>query len=208
MSIIVLYSYFRSSCSWRVRLALQLKGLKYEYKAINLLKSEQTTEEYTTFNPLQSVPTLFIDDHKLCQSVAIIEYLEETRPTVSLLPKDPYKKALVRQIVQSIASDIQPVQNLRVLKKVGEDKKAEWAKYWIEYGLKGVEKTLSSTAGTYCVDDEISMADICLVPQVYNAIRYNVDMSQFPIISRINETLGKLPEFQMSHPDAQPDAQK
>ncbi len=108
-----------------------------------------------------------------------------------------------------------------MLKKVGEEKKTEWAKYWIEYGLNGkqrswvknltvaaVEKTLNGTAGTYCVGDEITVADICLVPQVYNAVRYNVDLSQFPIINRINETLNKLPEFQAAHPDAQPDAPK
>jgi len=208
MSNIVLYSYWRSSCSWRVRLALQLKGLKYEYKAVNLLKSEQTMEEYTAMNPIQSVPTLVIDGHTLSQSVAIIEYLEETRLNFPLLPKDPVKRALVRQIVQSVVADIQPVQNLRVLKKVGEDKKAEWAKYFIEFGFKAIEKTLNTTSGTYCVGDDITMADICLVPQVYNAGRFNVDMSQFPNIIRINETLSKLAEFQAAHPDSQPDAQK
>jgi maleylacetoacetate isomerase len=168
----LLYSYWRSSCSWRVRIALHFKGIPFEYCAVNLLKDEQKASDYTTMHPGALVPTLVIDNVVLTQSIAILEYLEERRPeSWRLLPQDALKRAQVRSIVQLISSDIQPVQNLRVLKYVGDEKKTEWARHWISVGLMAVEQLLTQTSGAFCVGDEVSLADVCLVPQIYNARR-------------------------------------
>jgi maleylacetoacetate isomerase len=210
-----LYSYWRSSCSWRVRIALELKNIKYDYVPVHLVKNEQMSQDYVKLNPSEEVPTLCIDGNVLTQSVSIVEYLEETRPEIPLLPKDVAKRAQVRAICDIISCGIQPVQNLRVLRKImgwyddadeKTKKKMEWGRYWIELGFKGLEKVLSSSAGRYCVGDNITMADLCLVPQVYNANRFKVDMSQFPIISRIDKTLSLNDAFKRAHPSAQPDA--
>ncbi|XP_025047957.1 maleylacetoacetate isomerase isoform X4 [Alligator sinensis] len=175
----VLYSYFRSSCSWRVRIALALKGITYDQVPVNLLKDGG-------------------------QQLAIIEYLEETRPNPRLLPQDQKKRAQVRMISDHIVSGIQPLQNLAVLQRVGE-KKLEWAQHYITNGFQALERILKNTAGRYCVGDEVSMADLCLVPQVYNAERYKVDLALYPTITRINKTLLELEAFQVSHPTKQPD---
>ncbi|XP_062502268.1 maleylacetoacetate isomerase-like [Corticium candelabrum] len=207
MSKPILYSYFRSSCSWRVRIALAIKGIEYEYRAISLIKDggQQKSDEFKKINDQCAVPALIIDGHTLAQSLAIIEYLDETRPSPSILPRDDsFKRAQVRRIADCIACDIQPIQNLGVLQYVG-DSKAEWGHHWIDRGFQALESMLSSTAGKYCVGDEVSMADLCLVPQVYNGNRFNVDMSKYPIISRINESLLELDAFQVSHPSRQPD---
>uniref|UniRef100_A0A7N4PMS4 maleylacetoacetate isomerase n=1 Tax=Sarcophilus harrisii TaxID=9305 RepID=A0A7N4PMS4_SARHA len=177
----VLYSYFRSSCSWRVRIALALKGIDYDILPISLIKDGG-------------------------QQLAIIEYLEETRPTpVRLLPQDPKKRAHVRMISDLIASGIQPLQNLSVLKKVGQETQLAWAQAVINSGFGALEHVLQSTAGKYCVGNEISMADLCLVPQVANAERFKVDLSSYPTINRINKTLLTMEAFQVSHPSRQPD---
>jgi len=192
----ILYSYWRSSCSWRVRIAMNLKEIPYDIKPISLIKSggEQHCNEYREVNPMEQVPALQIgelllkahfkrktsltppmhpspDGHTLIESVAIMHYLEETRPQRPLLPQDVHKRAKVREIVEIICSGIQPLQNLIVLIHVGEEKKKEWAQHWITRGFRAVEKALSTSAGKYCVGDEISMADCCLVPQVFNARR-------------------------------------
>ncbi|XP_012869472.1 PREDICTED: maleylacetoacetate isomerase [Dipodomys ordii] len=168
----ILYSYFRSSCSWRVRIALALKGINYETVPINLIKDggQQFSEEFEALNPMKQVPALKIDGIIIGQSLAIIEYLEETRPTPRLLPQDPKKKASVRMISDLISSGIQPLQNLSVLKQMG-DNPQPWAQKVIISGFDALEKILQSTAGKYCVGDEVSMADLCLVPQVANAER-------------------------------------
>ena len=204
-SIPVLYSYWRSSCSWRVRTALALKGIKYEYKAVHLVKNEQGDSDYAKLNPMKQVPTLIIDGLTLTQSVAIQEYLEETRPEgAKLLPQDAGERAIVRMLTEAINSGIQPIQNLPVLQYMGE-KKVEFAKHFITRGLRFFEKMLAIHSGKYCFKDAITMADTALVPQVYNAKRFNVDMSEFPIISRINEELLKHPAFIAAHPSQQPD---
>ncbi|KAG0210305.1 Glutathione S-transferase zeta-1 [Mortierella sp. GBA30] len=203
----VLYSYFRSSCSWRVRIALNLKKIDYEIRPINLLKGEQRTEEYLKIQPFGFVPA-YIDNktgQTLIQSVSILEYLDETHTSYPLLPKDPLERAKVRALVQAVAMDIQPVTNLRILKYVGDEKKAEWAKHFMAEGFKALEAMLEKTAGVYAFGDSITMADLALVPQVYNGVRFNVDMSAFPIISRINSTLSKIPEFKAAHPSQQVD---
>ncbi|KAF9158346.1 Glutathione S-transferase zeta-1, partial [Mortierella sp. AD010] len=169
----VLYSYFRSSCSWRVRIALNLKKIDYDVRPINLLKGEQRTEEYLKIQPFGFVPA-YIDNKTgktLVQSVSILEYIDETYSGVSLLPKDPIERATVRALVQAVAMDIQPVANLRILKYVGEEKKSEWAKHFITEGFKALEAMLEKTAGVYAFGDSVTMADLTIVPQVYNGVR-------------------------------------
>jgi len=203
---IVLYSYFRSSASWRVRIALAHKDIKYETKAVHLLKNggEQNTDEYKKLNPMSQLPSLCIDGITLTQSLPVMEYLEERNASPSLLPKDMAGKAKVRAISEIINSGTQPLQNLAVLQKVGEGKQ-EWAKFYITKGLLAVEAMLEKTAGIYCYGDEVTMADMCLVPQVYNAERFSCDMSQFPLIKKVHEGLIKLPAFIAADCFRQPD---
>ncbi|KAK6182941.1 hypothetical protein SNE40_010511 [Patella caerulea] len=203
----ILYSYFRSSCSWRVRIALAIKGVEYEYKAVHLVKDggEQHTEDFKSKNPMQQVPAFVVDDQTLVQSLPIIEYIEEVYPGPSLLPKDPIQRAKVRGLAEVINSGIQPLQNLTVLQYLNEDTKKDWAKHWIHNGFISLEKMLKETSGKYCFGDEVSMADVCLPPQVFNANRFQVDMNEFPVISRINEELSKIEAFRVAEPKRQPD---
>uniref|UniRef100_A0A8D0GY97 Maleylacetoacetate isomerase n=1 Tax=Sphenodon punctatus TaxID=8508 RepID=A0A8D0GY97_SPHPU len=202
----VLYSYFRSSCSWRVRIVLATKEIAYDQMPVNLVKDggQQLSAEFQAVNSMQQVPALKIDGVTLSQSMAIMQYLEETRPNPRLLPQDPKKRAQVRMISDHIVSGIQPLQNLSVLQKVGE-KKMEWAQHYISHGFQAVERILQQTAGCYCVGDQVSLADVCLVPQVYNAERYKVDLTPYPTIIKINKALLELEAFQVSHPSRQPD---
>ncbi|TMW63669.1 hypothetical protein Poli38472_002610 [Pythium oligandrum] len=214
----VLYNYWRSSCSWRVRIALTWKGVEYEYRPVDLYADggEHFKEEFTKVNPNQRVPALVIDGHAITQSAAILEYLEEAYPEKPLLPKDLIQRAQVRAICMIIGADIQPLQgNNAVMSKAVENVPAEeqdaqknaWGKHWVQRGFTGLEQELARTAGKFCVGDAITMADLFLEPQVYNAHRFGVDMTQFPIISRISAELSKVPEFQAAHPANQPDAQ-
>ncbi|XP_033180436.1 probable maleylacetoacetate isomerase 2 isoform X1 [Bombus impatiens] len=203
----VLYSYWRSSCSWRVRIALNLKEIPYDIKPVSLIKSggEQHSNEFREINPMEQVPALHIDNHTLIESLNILQYLEETRPHRPLMPADPVKRARVREICEVIASGIQPLQNLVVLIYVGEERKKEWAQHWITRGLTAVEKLLSSSAGKYCVGDEITLADCCLIPQIFNARRFLVDLRPFPTILRVDRHLENHPAFTAAHPNNQPD---
>jgi maleylacetoacetate isomerase len=203
----VLYSYWRSSCSWRVRIALNLKEIPYDIKPVSLIKAggEQHSNEFREINPMEQVPALQIDGATLVESLSILSYLEETRPQRPLLPPDVVKRAKVREICEVIASGIQPLQNLVVLIHVGEEKKNEWAQHWINRGFRAVEKLLSASAGKYCVGDEITLADCCLIPQVFNARRFHVDLRPFPIILRIDRELENHPAFRAAHPSNQPD---
>ena len=211
-SKVVLYGYWRSSCSWRVRIALNLKKIDFEYVAVPLLENAQSAPDYVEKNPSAEVPTLEIDGQNLAQSLAILEYLEETRPDqgARLLPTDPVKRAQARQIAMIIASNTQPLQNLRVLKKVGElggeAEKKKWANDVISRNFAALEKILAKTSGKYCVGDEVSIADLCLVPQLYGARRFDVDLSQFPLITKIESSLEVLDEFKRAHANVQPDA--
>ncbi|KAM6968834.1 maleylacetoacetate isomerase isoform 2-T2 [Tautogolabrus adspersus] len=202
----VLHGYFRSSCSWRVRIAFALKGIEYDQVPVNLIKDggQQRTQEYKTLNPMQQVPAVEIDGITLSQSLAVIQYLDETRPGARLLPTDPKRRAHVRVISDLIASGIQPLQNLYVIQKIGAEK-VQWSQHFIDRGFQALEPLLKQTAGKYCVGDEISMADICLVPQVFNAERFKVDMEQYPTIKRLNQTLLEIDAFKVSHPSNQPD---
>ncbi|MFH4977058.1 hypothetical protein AB6A40_003767 [Gnathostoma spinigerum] len=173
----ILYSYWRSSCSWRVRAALELKGIEYECKTINLVENDQVAKEYLRMNPVGYVPTFVHKNAVIFESLAILEYLEEAFPDrQALLPKDPIGRATVRAIALQIIAGIQPLQNLKVLKTINADyggpsARASWAIRWIERGFEGLEKHLEKTSGKYCYGDEITIADVCLVPQVYNAKR-------------------------------------
>ncbi|XP_054723896.1 maleylacetoacetate isomerase-like [Uloborus diversus] len=200
----ILYSYFRSSCSWRVRIALALKGIDYELKAVNLLTGEHLSPEFREINPQAEVPAFVHSGHVLGHSVAILEYLEEVEPAHPLLPKDPASRAAVRAIVDSIVAGIQPLQNMRVLKYL-ESNVTSWAKHWVEFGFESLERSLQKTHGLYCFGDEVTLADVCLVPQVFNGSRFDVDMKQFPLISEINNRLLQLKAFKTNHPFAQPD---
>ncbi|KAK7904703.1 hypothetical protein WMY93_017310 [Mugilogobius chulae] len=202
----VLHGYFRSSCSWRVRIAFALKDIEYDQIPVNLIKDggQQHTQQYKELNPMQQVPAVEIDGVTISQSLAIIQYIDETRPGTPLLPSDPKKRAQVRMISDLIASGIQPLQNLSVIQKIGAEK-VQWAQHFISRGFQALEPILRETAGKYCVGNEISMADICLVPQVYNAERFKVDIEQFPTIKRLNATLVEIDAFRISHPSCQLD---
>eukprot|EP00250_Pteridium_aquilinum_P015844 c22796_g1_i1 orf=56-706(+) len=206
---IKLYSYCRSSCSWRVRIALAYKGIPYEYKAINLAQGEQFNEDFRKLNAFCTVPVLEDNGFVVADSFAILEYLEEKYPEPSLFPADIKKKALVRQVVSHIAASIQPLQNLAVLKRIeaiaGPDERLKWAQHFIETGFKGLESLLVPKAGKFCFGDEFTMADIALAPQIGNAIRHQVDMTKFPLLQKINEALTTLPWMEDASPKNQPD---
>ncbi|KAJ2004371.1 Glutathione S-transferase zeta-1 [Coemansia thaxteri] len=201
----VLYTYARSTCSARVRIALNLKGIEYEPKPVNLVQGEQFAEAFVALNPSSMVPCLHIDGLQLVQSVAILEYLDESRPHNPLLPSDPQRRAQVRVIVGAICCDIQPLQNLRVLKTLPEDKRAAYARDIIARGLYVVERTLEQTAGLFCVGDEVTMADCCLIPQLWNARRFDVDLAPYPRIRAIEERASALDAFRRAHWSQQPD---
>lgn len=202
-----LYHYWRSSSSWRVRMALAFKGITPEYVPINLLANEQSHLEHLARNPSGLVPCLEVqkDDQTifLNESVAIIEWLDENFPEPKLLPTDSLDRAFVRELVQIINADTQPVQNFRVLQYVSPDQaeRAAWARHWIEVGFTALEKRLTQTARTYSFGDQVTMADLYLVPQCYNAGRFNVDLTPFPTIMRVNAALIKLPFCQQTAPD-------
>ncbi|XP_068607669.1 maleylacetoacetate isomerase isoform X3 [Brachionichthys hirsutus] len=201
----VLHGYFRSSCSWRVRIAFALKGIEYDQVPVNLIK-DGGQQQFKTLNPMQQVPAVEIDGMILSQSLAVIQYIDETRPGHPLLPADLKKRAQVRMISDLIASGIQPLQvkNLYVIQKIGAEK-VQWSQHFINRGFQALEPVLKETAGKYCVGDEISMADICLVPQVYNAERFKVDLEEYPTIKRLNQALLDVEAFKVSHPSRQPD---
>nr|AYN44557.1 glutathione S-transferase Z3 [Brachionus koreanus] len=206
----VLWNFFRSSASWRVRIALALKEIEYEYKIVNLLTGEQLSEEFTKLNSKQEIPILEIDGLHLTQSLPIIEYLDETRPQEPrLIPKDPVIRCKARAIAEIINSGIQPYQNTNVLKRlvaeIGEEKKNEWLKHYLTKGFRAIETALIQSSGKYCVGDCLTIADLCLVPQVYSAHRFNVSLQDFPTILRVNAELEKIPAFQKSHAHAQID---
>ncbi|XP_050273107.1 glutathione S-transferase zeta class-like [Quercus robur] len=208
-----LYSYWRSSCSFRVRIALNLKGLKYEYKAVNLLKGEQYSPEFTKLNPIGYVPVLVDGDLVLSDSFAILLYLEEKYPHHHpLLPQDLHKKSINFQAANIVSSSIQPLQNLATLKyikeKVSPDEQQQlaFAKHHIEKGFVALERLLKDYAGRFATGDEVFLADLFLAPQIRSAVeRFKMDMTQFPVLSRLNEAYNEIPAFQDAMPEKQPD---
>ncbi|XP_062176332.1 glutathione S-transferase zeta class-like isoform X3 [Alnus glutinosa] len=206
-----LYSYWRSSCSRRVRIALSLKELKYEDRAVNILKGEQFSPEFRKVNPLGYVPVLVDGDIVLSDSFAIIMYLEAKYPQHPLLPRDLQKRGINYQAANIVSSSIQPRQNLTILKyieeRVGPNEQLAWAKQHIEKGLAALEKLLKDHAGRYATGDEVFLADLFLAPQLDAASKmFNVDMTQFPLLSRLNEAYNEIPAFQDALAEKQPEA--
>ncbi|KAL7070089.1 hypothetical protein ACQ4LE_010953 [Meloidogyne hapla] len=206
-TIPILYSYFRSSCSWRVRIALNLKGIKYEQKTINLLKGEQRKDEQHL--PFALVPAFSHNNFLLTESMAIIEYLEEKFPDCpSLLPGTVEDRALIRALTLQIVANTQPLQNLFVLEYLSDDsnKRKEWAKHWIEKSFKNLERELSKySGGKFAYGDLPTILDCCIPPQVYNAKRFGVNIEEYPTIAKIDKFLATLPEFKLAHANNQPD---
>ncbi|MBT2771987.1 maleylacetoacetate isomerase [Halomonas sp. ISL-60] len=210
-----LYGYFRSSAAYRVRIALNLKGLDYDQVPINLVKGEQRGGDHLARNPQGMVPSLVLDDGSVVnQSLAICEYLDEVYPEPALLPADALARAQVRALAQLVACEVHPLNNLRVLKYlvaelgVDEGAKLAWYRHWIAEGFTAMEATLSTdpSSGDFCHGDTPTLADICLVPQVYNAERFECDLSAYPTLQRIAANCRTLPAFQKAAPEAQPDA--
>ena len=208
-----LYNYHRSSASYRVRIALALKGLDYDYKAVHLAKNEQFQESYAAVSAARLVPILKDGQHTLTQSLAIIEYLEETHPQPPLLPAGAAERARVRALALDIACEIHPLNNLRVLRylvrdmKVSEDDKNRWYKHWVESGLEVVERQLAARPSTYCHGEQPTLADCVLVPQIFNARRFECRLDHVPQTMRVFEACMKLDAFERTRPEACPDAE-
>jgi len=208
-----LYHYFRSSASYRVRIALALKGLDAELLPVHLLRNEQLAESFAAIAPAKLVPLLAVDDRLLTQSMAIIEYLDETHPTPSLLPGDAAARARIRALAQDMACEIHPLNNLRVLRylvremKLSEDDKNRWYRHWVETGLEVVEKQLASSAtGRFCHGDTPTLADCVLVPQIHNAKRMDCKLDHVPTVMRVFDQCMALDAFSSTQPSAYPES--
>jgi maleylpyruvate isomerase len=212
-----LYSYFRSSAAFRVRIALNLKGLSYETVPVHLLRDggEHLKPDYRALNPDAIVPTFIDGDEVMSQSLAIIEYLDETYPEPPLLPGTAADRAFIRSIALQVACEIHPLDNLRVLRYlkhelgVADDAKDAWYRHWVESGFASLEKRLGGDArvGKFCFGDTPTLADLCLVPQMFNARRFNIEVSLYPTIVRIVDHAEQLDAFQRAAPAQQPDAE-
>jgi maleylacetoacetate isomerase len=212
-----LYSYFRSTAAYRVRIALNLKGLDYDILPVHLLRDggQQKSADYLAKNPDGLVPALATEDQVLSQSIAILEYLEETYPNPALLPEHSLDRAYVRAIAQSVACDIHPLNNLRVLQyltntlAVNDEQKKAWYHHWVATGFSSIETRLAreSRAGLCCFGDSPTLADACLIPQVYNAKRFDCPLHDYPTILRINDHCLTLDAFDAARPEHQPDAE-
>lgn len=211
---IKLYNYFRSSASFRVRIALEVKGLPYDYAPVHLLKGEQLAPDFVKLNPDALVPVLCDGNDVLNQSLAIVEYLEETHPEPTLLPGSASNRAHIRAIALAIACEIHPLNNPRVLKylkhtfNVEEEARNEWYRHWVKLGFAALETRLSQSplTGAYCVGDTPTLADVCLVPQVFNGKRFDVAVGDYPTLARIFAHCMAQEAFQRAAPAAQPDA--
>ena len=214
MSNLNLFNYFRSSTSYRVRIALEIKNLKYEYTPVHLLNNggEQNSEAYRKLNPIGGVPTLMHNDKAISQSLAIAEYLDDAFPETPLLfPKDIFLKAKVRQFCEIINADIHPLQNLKVMQYLEKqahftpEQKSSWLNKWIVKGLTAAEKTLEPYAGQYCFGDTLTAADAFLIPQLFSSKRFSIDISHFQLLSKINENCLNQEAFKKAHPYRQID---
>jgi len=209
-----LYTYFRSSASYRVRIALALKGLAYESVFVNLPKAEHQTGEYRAVNPQALVPALDDRGHVLIQSLAIMEYLDEAYPEPPILPRAPLERAYVRAVAQIVACEIHPLNNLRTLKHIRATYKLDdegvntWYRHWIATGLASLESYLAAagSTGLYVFGDMVTIADCCLVPQIFNAKRFDCDLAPYPTVMRVFEQCMKLAPFERTQPSRQPDA--
>jgi maleylacetoacetate isomerase len=206
MTRAVLHDYFRSSAAYRVRIALNLKGVEYDRHPVNLLENEQKSAAYRSLNPQGFVPMLEIDDLRLTQSLAIIVYLDQKYPDPPLMPRDPADGAHVRAMAMAVACDIHPLNNLRVLKylsKLGieQEQRDEWYRHWVTEGLEALEAMAAARAGAFLFGDTPTIADVCLVPQLYNARRFSVPITPYPTLRRADESASALPAFAAAHPD-------
>jgi maleylacetoacetate isomerase len=205
----VLYDYFRSSAAYRVRIALNLKGIDYESRPVDLREDQQKSDEYRALNPQGLVPMLEIDGHRLTQSLAIINYLDMRYPNQPLIPAMAAERAHVVAMAMTVACDIHPLNNLRVLKylkqELGQPQEAidQWYAHWISEGLPALEALAAPQAGSFLFGDAPTGADVCLVPQLYNARRYNVPLEDYPTLLRAEENANKLDAFAEAHPDRQ-----
>ena len=204
---VLLHDYYRSSAAYRVRIALNLKGVDYERHPVNLAEGEQQDPAYRAINPQGFVPMLEIDGHRLAQSLAIIGYLDATRPDPPLLPTDPADVAQVRAMALAVACDIHPLNNLRVLKYLSreldqpQEARDLWYRHWVTDGLEALEKMARASAGDFMFGDKPTLADVCLVPQLYNARRFSVPITPYPTLRRADESASALPAFAAAHPD-------
>ena len=203
-----LYDYYRSSCAYRVRIALHLKKIEYQTIKIDLTQNEQHSAAYHVYNPQELVPTLVFNDHSLTQSLAIIEYLEDVYPEPPLFPTDPLERAYVRSLALTIACDIHPLNNLRVLNTIRKDWRAspeqitQWYHHWLRAGLDAFEQQLARQRPTrFCCGDRLSLADICLIPQVYNAKRFEFPLTAYPYIQCVYDHCMQLPAFIKTSPE-------
>ena len=203
----ILYDYYRSSACYRVRIALNLKGVEYEARPINLLEGEQKSEAYRELNPQGLIPMLEIDGHRLTQSLAIINYLDLRFANQPLIPASAAERAHVVAMAMTIACDIHPLNNLRVLKYLkgtfGQDQDAvdAWYRHWVAEGLAALEALAAPRAGAFLFGDQLGMADICLVPQLYNARRFAVPLEPYPTLTRAHAKAGAVEAFRAAHPD-------
>jgi maleylacetoacetate isomerase/maleylpyruvate isomerase len=208
-----LYNYFRSSASYRVRIALALKGLAYDYMPVHLQKNEQLGESYQAVSASRLVPLLRDGDRMFTQSLAIIEYLDETHPEPPLLPQDPAGRARVRALSYDVACEIHPLNNLRVLRflvrdlKVSEEDKNRWYRHWVETGLETVERQLAAQPARFCHGDTPTMADCTLVPQIFNAQRFDCRLDHVPQVMKVFEACMALPAFSETQPSKCPDSE-
>jgi maleylpyruvate isomerase len=210
-----LYGYWRSSSTWRVRIGLEVKGISYETVPVHLLKGEQRSDDYRDRNPMQQVPLLELETEgavrRLSQSLAILEYLDEAHPAPPLLPRDPWTRARVRELAELINSGIQPLQNTGVLQHLGklapQVEHAVWASHFITRGLTALEALAGDRAGRFLVGDQLTLADVCLVPQLFMARRFGVSVEPFATLRRVEEACLGLPAFERTHPTRQPDAE-
>ena len=213
MSKPILYSYFRSSASYRVRIALHLKDIDFEYQPVHLLKDggQQYNKDYLRLNPMGQVPCFVHNNQSLGQSMAIIDYVDQRWPHPRLFPLDPWERSQVIEICELMNSGIQPLQNLGVSKKLkcqfnaqGKDVN-QWNHFWISKGLEAIEKKLQSTAGRFSLGGQLSAVDAFIVPQVFSSTRFGVNVDHYPTVSRVNKNCMELAEFQKAAPDQQPD---
>jgi maleylacetoacetate isomerase len=205
----ILYDYFRSSAAYRVRIALKLKGVDYEDRQVDLREDQQKSAEYRALNPQGLVPMLEIDGHRVTQSLAIINYLDLRYPNVPLIPAAAAERAHVVAMAMTIACDIHPLNNLRVLKYLkhelghSQDEVDAWYVHWISEGLPALEVQAKARSGAFLFGDNPTAADVCLVPQLYNARRYNVPLGDYPTLLRADENANKIEAFAAAHPDKQ-----